>query len=174
MNYNKQATDFLKETNTTFKAEFLENGFHFYGDTETRDIYKITLTRGSRAYTFNFGQSINNSGFYYTKGVQKTNLDRKYLKTNNLGNYIKTKIDYSFLNNNKSDIIHYPKVPTEYNVLACLTKCDPESLELFCDMFGYDIDSKKAEIIYNSILEEYHNVVMLWNEEEIELLQEIQ
>ena len=71
MDYEKQATDFLTKTNTSFNATFLENGFHFDGDTETRDIYEITLKRGGRNYTFNFGQSINNSGFFLIQNRTK-------------------------------------------------------------------------------------------------------
>lgn len=60
--YEIQAEKFLKETNTTFKAEFLKNGLHFDDDTP-RDIYKITLKRKEKGiyWVFNFGQSINNS-----------------------------------------------------------------------------------------------------------------
>ena len=61
MDYNKQAEKFLEETETTFKAEFRKFGRHFDDDTESRDIYKITLTRGERIYKFNFGQSVANS-----------------------------------------------------------------------------------------------------------------
>lgn len=172
--YTQQAKDFLNQTNTTFNAEFLKHGKHFADDKDNRDIYKITLKRGARVFSFNFGQSINNSGFYYTKGVQKTDLDRKYLKEpKNLGRFIKQTLDFSFLNNGKSDVIHYPKEPTEYDVLACLTKYEVGTLEDFCAEFGYDTDSKKAEVIYKAVLNEYQNVAMLWNDEEIELLSEI-
>ena len=59
--YDKQAEQFLKETETEFKVEFLENGLYFLDDTEPRDIYKITLKKGERVYNFKFGQSINDS-----------------------------------------------------------------------------------------------------------------
>ena len=59
--YDKQAEQFLKETETEFKVEFLENGLYFLDDTKTRDIYKITLKKGERVYNFKFGQSINDS-----------------------------------------------------------------------------------------------------------------
>ena len=41
--YEQSAIDFLKSTNTEFKAEFLRNGKYFPDDKEERDIYKITL-----------------------------------------------------------------------------------------------------------------------------------
>ncbi len=59
--YKKQANDFLTETSTTFTATFLKHGKHFDNDKDSRDIFKCTLKRGTRSYTFNFGQSINDS-----------------------------------------------------------------------------------------------------------------
>jgi hypothetical protein len=172
--YIKQAKDFLTSTNTTFKAEFLEHGLHFEDDKEERDIYEITLKRGGREYIFNFGQSIIKSGFYYTKGVQKTVLARKFLGIK-YSALLKV-ISCSYLNNGKSDVthLHYPTVPSEYDVLACLTKYNPETFEDFCSEFGYDEDSRSAERVYEAVKDEYHNVAMLWSETEIEDLQEIQ
>jgi hypothetical protein len=63
--------------------------------------------------------------------------------------------------------------PTRYDVLACLTKYDPNTLEDFCSKFGYDIDRKKAEKIYNAVKEEYKNVLNLFGDI-IEELSEIQ
>lgn len=178
-NYEQNAIDFLNKTGVEFKCEFLKNDFHFSSDKEKRDIYLITLTRGSRSFSFNFGQSIANSGFYYTKGRLKTELDRKYLakdyfkgKPIGLVGTIKMK-DYSFLNNGKSDIIHYPKAPTAYSVLSCLQKYDVGTFENFCSDFGYDTDSRTAETTYKAVLEEYKNVCILFSDSEIEALQEI-
>ena len=60
--YEKQAQAFLEKTGTTFEAVFSHNGKYFPEDKGTRDIYNITLRRGERSYTFQFGQSIANSG----------------------------------------------------------------------------------------------------------------
>ena len=75
--YEEQANKFLKDTNTTFKAEFLKHGLHFQDDKDTRDIYLITLQRGERVYKFNFGQSIAYSGFKLINS--NTNKETKYL-----------------------------------------------------------------------------------------------
>lgn len=178
--YEQQAIDFLQATGTTFEAKFLRNGKHFEDDKESRDIYEITLRRGNRIYTFNFGQSIVDSGFYYTKGKQIFPLDRKFLekdyfKGKSLGLVGKIKMkDWDFSNNGKSDIIHYPVEPTAYSVLACLQKYEVGTFEEFCSDFGYDTDSRKAEKVYNAVKEEYLNVCKLWNESELSQLQEIQ
>ena len=174
--YEQQAEAFLKATNTEFNCEFLKHGKHFVDDKETRDIYRITLTRGRRSYAFNFGQSIACSGFYYTMGKQKLFIDRKYLLKENKANlihHIRREANFQFMNNGKSDTIHYPVAPTAYDVLACLTKNDPDTFENFCSEFGYDEDSRKAEKIYNAVVEEWRNVCALFTDEEIEQLQEI-
>lgn len=171
--YQEQAIKFLESTNTTFKAEFLKHDIHFEGDTDTRDIYQITLERGDRSYIFNFGQSLNDSGFYYNKGVQIIPIDRKYLELTDgrLRLHIRRK-DWGF--GAPIDKIHKPKTPDEYSVLSCLTKYDPYSFEDFCSEYGYDTDSSRAEITYKAVVIEWHNVAMLWNDDEVERLQEIQ
>lgn len=170
--YEKQASDFLLKTNVSFSAKFLKYGKHFDEDKENRDVYEITLKRGNREFKFNFGQSIINSGFYYTKGKQKTDIDRSFKDYGKAVIIMKIK-DNGFLNNGKSDIIHFPKEPTAYDVLTCLTKSEAGTFEDFCGDFGYDEDSIKAEKTYKAVLNEWQNVAMLWSDSEIEELQEI-
>jgi len=50
--YRQQAENFLKKTRTKFEVEFLKHDKHFPDDKDKRDIYRITLTRGTRTYTF--------------------------------------------------------------------------------------------------------------------------
>lgn len=66
------------------------------------------------------------------------------------------------------------KKPTEYDVLACLTKYDPETFENFCSNYGYDMDSRKAEKTYMAVQEEWTNLCRLFTHEQFEQLQEIQ
>lgn len=127
-NYEKQAIDFLKSTSTEFDVEFKARDRYFDHDKQSRDIYTVTLTRGNRKYSFEFGQSISNAGIE----------------------------------------------PTPYDVLACIQKHDVGSFEDFCAEFGYDTDSRRAEKIYHAVCDEYKNVAMLWNENEVEQLIEIQ
>ena len=55
-------TQFLKDTETTITKKYVKNGPYFEGETEYRDIYRITLSRNGENYSFNFGQSIANQG----------------------------------------------------------------------------------------------------------------
>ena len=64
--YDKQAEDFLKETGTTFSSSYMKHDTHFEGEQETRDIYKITLKNARGKWSFNFGQSIAETGIHPT------------------------------------------------------------------------------------------------------------
>ncbi len=175
--YQQQAIDFLNKVEAKIEMNYLKSGKHFDDDKENRDIYGVTITnKRGRKYTFNFGQSYSNSGFYYTKGRTKYLLPDKLLNKNKseLGRFIKSNIDWEYLNNGKSDIIHYPVKPTEYDILACITKYDPDTFENFCSEFGYDTDSRRAEAIYEAVKDEYLNICRLFNEDELNEMAEIQ
>lgn len=152
--YQKQALDFLSATQTEFKAEFLENGPHFYGDKESRDIYQVTFSRNGRKFKLRFGQSIAKSGFYAQYGRQKIALPMEKLqdKKHDLLLWVKWKTKASDFGSVKSDSIHYPEPPTEYDVLACLTKNEVGTFENFCSEFGYDTDSRTAKKTYKAVL----------------------
>ena len=178
--YLTQATDFLRATGTDFKAEFLKHGKHFDSDKDTRDIYKIRLTRGTRSFSFDFGQSIANSHQFtpltiYAKNiVNKITEAGKLLRGANIRDALKKHGIYSGVIPKDFRKNENFGAPSEYDVLACLTKYDPESFTAFCHEFGYDTDSKSAEVVYNAVLNEWHNVAMLWNDNELNQLREIQ
>ena len=62
MDYRKQAIDFMKETDTTMTAKYLDHAPYFDGDGKARDIWRITLRRHGKSYSFKFGQSIASAG----------------------------------------------------------------------------------------------------------------
>ncbi len=164
--YEQQAIDFLASTNTTIKVDFIKNDKYFDNDKETRDIYNITLSN-SRVYSFLFGNSIASSGEYKI-------LDNLLIKK--FGKTTISAIEHSKLNpHDKRECILNKefKTPSAYDVLSCLTKYDPGTLEDFCSEYGYDADSKKAEKIYLSVREEFINVRQIFTEKQLELLREI-
>jgi hypothetical protein len=65
------------------------------------------------------------------------------------------------------------KEPNAYDILSCLTKNDPEDFKNFCDNYGYDNDSIKATKIYEAVVQEWNEVQKIWNDQEINELQEI-
>lgn len=56
------------------------------------------------------------------------------------------------------------KRPSNYSILACLTKYDPGSFEDFCDCYGYDPDSRKAEKIYETVQKEWEAVSRIFHD----------
>ena len=168
--YTKQANDFINKTQTEFEAEYLRNGLHFDGDKDKRDIYKITLSRGGRTFSFEFGQSIVHSGKWtidfphkgYIGGQGLTDADKKqaYCSYAGYGKFCSRNTDF--------------EAPTAYCVLAAMTKYDPGTLEDFCSEFGYDSDSRKAEKIYKAVQNEYIQLCTLYSNAELELMAEIQ
>ncbi len=113
-----------------------------------------------------FSIMFNRKGNYFDTDEQERNI---YTVT--LQNKIAV---YSFtfgssINDTKNNII-----PSEYDVLACLTKYDPGTFADFCSEYGYDEDSRKAEKTYKSVKDEWLNVCALFSDEELSELQEIQ
>lgn len=173
--YEKQANDFLKSINAEMKAVFINHDKHFDDDKESRDIYHISFTRKDKyPLKLTFGQSLKDSGFYYTKGVQKIDIDRAWVNDSKstLVSKLKRK-DWDYLHNGKSDKIHYPIAPSAYDVLACITKNDPGDFEDFCSNFGYETDSRKAKKVFKRVKEEWKKVKGFFSIPELEQLNEI-
>lgn len=63
--------------------------------------------------------------------------------------------------------------PTKYDVLACLTKCDPGSFEDFCSEFGYDEYNKNSMSTYRAVVKEWEKMEEAFTEEQLEELREI-
>jgi hypothetical protein len=168
-NYELEAKNLAKKLGLELEVKFLKHDLHFQDDKDKRDIYQITLKRNARKYSFKFGQSVNCSGEY---------IGHKNLCLNNFGKFVFTteeakKMGYRIQN---FEIKKNPNfaVPAFYDVLTCLQKYDVGTFEDFCNDFGYDIDSRKAEKTYKAVLEEWQAVQSLFNDDELSQLQEIQ
>ena len=68
--------------------------------------------------------------------------------------------------------------PNEYDILACLEKCDVGDIEDFIFDFGYEIkkrgDLKRIQNIYNAVKRQYKSLCRCFTPEQIEAMQEIQ
>ena len=64
------------------------------------------------------------------------------------------------------------KKPTAYDVLAGITKRDPETFEDFCANYGYNTDSRTDEKIYIAVVKEWVNINRMFGDV-LEQLQEI-
>lgn len=160
--YEHQANTFLKKTNSEIKIEFLRSAKYFDDDEYPRDIYSITISRGDRTFTFEFGQSYNESGRWWRYGKFERGTHPGVGKNNS------KPIPASEWDKN----VNYSE-PNAYSILASLEKSHPGTLEQFCSEFGYDTDSKKAEKIYHAVIDQVQNIERLFSTKEIEDLQEI-
>lgn len=150
--YEKQGTDFLAKHETEMTVKFLYNGPYFEDEKESRDVYEVTLKRGTSDYTFKFGQSIANSGLT--------------VKRNPRG---RTVYDHEEVRRKGGRI-----VPSAYDILSALTKNDPGTFKDFCSDFGYDTDSRRAEKIYFAVQEEYSAIAKMFTAAERDEMSEIQ
>lgn len=63
--------------------------------------------------------------------------------------------------------------PSNYGILACLTKYDPGTFKDFCMDYGYNSDSRKAKKTYNAVKHEYEMLSRMFSEAELRELAEI-
>lgn len=180
--YQQQALDFLAKTTTKITCEFVENNYHFAQDTDTRDIYNVTIERGSRKFQVRFGQSIVNSTHildthtrrtYSMTGKGISNCNWK-LDVEHILPKLQSGVGEGYVSNADGHTLVKGTAPTEYDILTCIQKYDPSTFENFCDEFGFSTDSISATKIYEACVKEWNGVQSIWNDEEIELLQEIQ
>lgn len=139
--YEVQAFEFLEKHKAKIKTKFVAYDKHFPDDDKPRDIYEVTIEReGHKPYVFRFGQSImNSSGYVELCADQRRDRGESY---SSVQKYRKQ--------------AHRP--PSDYDILAAVTKNDPGTFEEFCGDFGYDTDSRKAEGIYFAVQKEFSEV----------------
>lgn len=167
--YSKATELVAKELGIEMIAKFFKNDYHFAGDKDARDIYKVTLKRGSRKFSFNFGQSIMKSQYYKDRIEGRTYTLNGGCRT---GNYSIIDLNKYVSGGMNVDLIKGEE-PTMYDILACLTKYDPETFEDFCSSYGYDTDSRSAKKTYKAVVKEWDKMCSLFSDEELEVLNEI-
>ena len=184
--YDKQAKTFLSETGTTIETKLVKYDKHFSDDKKSRLCYAVTISRGERKYSFNFGESIAESQKFLllNQNLKHSYEKRDLLKENGerLARYLSkttAKTSLKLIKNAHapfSDVVATIPQPSAYTILACLQKSDVGSLDNFASEFGYnDNGSKISEVIktYNAVVKEFESLKMLFSDAEIEALQQI-
>lgn len=181
--YYNAAVNFCKSTGTTITAEYQYTGSMAFDDNKAiRDIYAVTIERNGKKWVFPYGQSIIHSGkylaqtkvskkghgyYYKTIGFSHSQDGVVYLIENNgltessasiikrsnfiVGSYATGVNSKVFVRNKEF------RTPNAYDVLAAITKHDPETFEDFCYDYGYDTDSRKAVDTYFAVQKEYRD-----------------
>lgn len=181
--YEKQANDFLVKTNTIIKWYEPTIKKHFSNDEDERLVFQFTIKRGNRSYSSEFGASMVTTA--------------KYRANHLLNNYLRNSDEYERAIKLLSKYIvphfvKYPKaeaaklhdeikllkindfIPTAYDLLSTLTTYDPGTFSDFCAEFDYNNDSIQANKTYKAVMKEWQSVQVLFNDQEIALLSEIQ
>lgn len=128
--YTKQANDWATRHGVKFEAKYAGHGRHFPDDTDTRDRYRCTLSRGAFSMTVDFGQSLADS-------ASRTESDGP-------GGVL-----------TKEGQPSRAQAPDLYSVLAGLQKHDVGTFSDWCSDMGADEDSRKAFATYTACQEEY-------------------
>lgn len=153
MDYQAQAKGFCKKYSVAVESKLLYHGPYWDDEKKSRDVYEITIKReGKKDWVFKFGQSIVDSELS-TKNYPN---DWDVCKARGL-----RKIPVLMTEMFK---LRRGKKPTEYDVLACICKDDPEDFENFCSNFGYDTDSRKAEKTYFAVQKEYRECLRMFGD----------
>lgn len=157
--YDRKAEKLLDSMGVTMETKFLYYGPHSDENNDNRDIYRITFKRkvngNVRELTIpKYGQSIINSGNQIYKVLNwkdyPSSFNEQYYSLEGVA-------------------------PTEYCVLAGITKYEPSAIyEDFADEFGYDRDSRKGFEVHQGVLKEWREVSRFFTNEELEQLQEVQ
>lgn len=195
-NYEKAAKMIAKALNLVLVVDGKELKDH-WNDGQLRDVYNLTLVRGGENYSFEFGQSLQDSAHFELEyaTLPENTYNEKWRKYNG-GNFgaklyfyeddVKRDIEkilalYSktfwknterekYIKKNFKTVLIEGKKPGLYSVLASLTKYDPDTFDNFCSEYGYDKDSRSAYKTFLAVTEEYQNMETLFTSEELELL----
>jgi len=131
-NYLKEAKRFLKKHNAKMNIEFLKKDYYFNDDKEKRNIYRITLKRDNKKYTFKFGDSIHNT----VKSIACNEYDiLSCLQKYKIGSLKEFMRDYGYTYNNEKEYNQiekiYKNVKKEYeNVYNLFNDCMEELEEI--------------------------------------------
>ena len=161
--YTKMAKDFCEKTGTEITFKYKGTIDHFPNEDNPkykglRHQWLVCIERGVHKWSFTFTNSIKDYEDSCIFDVcAKHQFGKNYKR---LATPIRIK----------------PVAPSEYDVLACITKYDVGDFDDFCAEFGYEFNTEREYIkvkqIYFDIMDEYHSVHRLFNDV-IDELQEI-
>lgn len=176
--YTGQALEFMRITGATVEARYkgMEAG-HFGPGDDARDRWEIRITRGTRAYVFDYGASIKDTedrletlagpgrdatGAHYRLGRRPLPM----FGITRAKNWEKIAREWQPV----AKIVHGPGA---YSVLCALEKYEPEAdIDEFASAYGYTKPSEALRV-HKAVREAWHEIRALFGDKEMELLQEI-
>ena len=176
--YDLQAESFIDKTGLKIEKVYQGHRPYFGGDKAQRAVWSITFKRKDcQDYTFTFGDSIMNSykerddiygesSLALNKTVSQKTLRLKGFKE-------AVELGGGFIRGSLY-LVKAKNEPTDYDILSAVEKHDPGTFQDFCDNFGYDTDSRKAEKLYFRVQEQFTAINTMFSEPELEELCNIQ
>lgn len=141
--------------------------------------FKINITNKEKTISFKFYNSIMERNIsehlklnleQYPKGKLKIKEFKNFMRRQMWGGYDKVK-NLKELNRERATNLLYSAL----NCIASDMQSETETFKDFCDNFGYDIDSIKAEKIFKAVIEQKEKIksLRLNQEQEIYLNEEV-
>lgn len=169
--YQKQAQGFLTACNATMTIEFqCVDVNQNWNDDSKRNKYRFTIITPRGTMSGDFWGSVRNTE------ITSMTLDEYCCKTYRMHGD-------SLYRNEKAKAIKRlnelkkEATPTAYNILACLTKYDPGTMNDFFSEMGYEVHSADDMFCflntYNAVVKEYRDLCHIFTEEQMEMLREI-
>jgi len=169
--YDQQAIDFLESTGTKLDIVYLYTGKYFHNDEQERDIYQFTLTNDKGSYSAKFGDSLNNTKYNHFVTSKKTCVykeDRDFCKANNI--FVRT-------NGYISPKSRKRRMPSAYDILACLDTYCPDTFEDFCSEYGYSdqpiSEHDNVMRIYMAVKDQAKGLKAIFDDDQLEQLADI-
>lgn len=167
--YVQQAKDFLTSCNATMEIKYVGLEKPNWDD-KPHCTYDCTTKTPRGEMMVHFYDSLNNTRIL---GMSVEEYVRKYYHLVGLYSY-----DARYKKGVKElKALQGQAIPTEYDILACLTKYDIGSMDDFMHEFGYEIkctqDMTNFINTYNAVVKEYNDIRRCFTEEQIEALCEI-
>ena len=166
--YVKQAKDFLTSCNATMEIKYVGLEKPNWDDKPHRT-YDCTIKTPRGEMMVHFYDSLANTELWMSYNEY---YEKKFRRV------------YEFIS--PSEKIRFQKelkakreeaIPTEYDILSCLTKYDVGSMDDFMHEFGYEItctqDMTNFINTYNAVVKEYNDIRRCFTEEQIGALWEI-
>ena len=169
--YVKQAKDFLASCNATMEIKYVGLEKPNWDDKPHRT-YDCTIKTPRGEMMVHFYDSTYNTELHTFQTVQEYAQKRRRIYGLQPYTSQYNKIAKEFKEEKAKAI------PTEYDILSCLTKYDVGSMDDFMHEFGYEIkctqDMTNFINTYNAVVKEYNDVRRCFTEEQIEAMCEIQ
>jgi len=154
----------------TFEVKLLDDNSSFPFEEKHNNIeeFKVIVTNNSNKRTINFkfynsqmerniSENIKQNIEQYPKGALKVKEFKSFMNSLMWGGYDKIK-SLKELNEARIENLFYSILHS----WALDMSTDITSFNDFCDNLGYDNDSRKAEKVFNAIIEQQAKVLSLW------------